>query len=314
MQATNRLPEMKLTAYRRKIRMTPSAVAFNIIAYTVVILVVLFCLLPFITIISGSISDNAEVTRHGYSLLPQQFSLKAYEKIFQFPDDILNAYRVTALNTLAGTAAGLFFISMAGYVLSRRVFKYRNGLMFFIYFTTIFGGGLAPWYVMIMNYFNLRDSYIAIWYPMLMSPFLIILMRTFVGSAFPDEVMESAIIDGAGYFRIYRSIVLPIIVPGLAAVGLLLSLNYWNDWFLSSLFITTPSKRELQFYLYNMVNGMIEVNRIMASSGASIITQDSPTQTVKLAMTIVATGPVILFYPLVQRYFIAGITIGAVKG
>jgi putative aldouronate transport system permease protein len=306
-------PEMKLSHGPRKIRMPASAVAFNVVAYIVVTFVALFCLLPFLTIISGSFSDNTWITKHGYTLLPQQFSFKAYEIIFRTPDRILKAYAVTGLNTIAGTTTGLFCMSMAGYVLSRKSFKHRNKLMFFIYFTTLFGGGLVPWYIMIAKVFKLMDSYIAIWYPMLMSPFLIILMRTFITSAFPDEVMESAIIDGAGHFRIYRSIVLPIVIPGLAAVGLLLSLNYWNDWYLSSLFISTQGKFELQFYLYNMLNSVEEIRRL-TYAGANINQVDAPTETLKLAMAVIATGPVLFFYPFAQRYFIAGITIGAVKG
>jgi putative aldouronate transport system permease protein len=271
------------------------------------------CLMPFVTIISGSFSDNAMVAKYGYSLIPQKFSLDAYTMIFRAPESIMRAYAVTGLNTLAGLTTGLFLMSMAGYVLSRKSFKQRNKLMFFIYFTTLFGGGLVPWYIMIVKIFNLRNNFIAIWYPMLMSPFLIILMRTFITSAFPDEVMESAIIDGAGHFRIYRSIVLPIVVPGLAAVGLLLSLNYWNDWYLSSLYMSDPAKFELQYYLYNILTNAEEMRRL-AMVGMNASMPNAPTETLKLAMAVVATGPVLFFYPFAQRYFIAGITIGAVKG
>lgn len=297
-----------------RIRLQPSQVIFNVIAYAVVILVTLFCLVPFLTIISGSLSNNAWISAHGYSLLPQKITLAAYKVIFMAPERILNAYAVTGLNTIAGTFTGLLLMSMTGFVLSRKSFKYRNRIAFFIYFTTLFGGGLVPWYIMMTKVFQLRDSYLALFLPMLVSPFLIILMRTFIESSFPDEVMESAIIDGAGYFRIYLRIVMPIIIPGLAAVGLLQALGYWNDWYLSSLFITTPAKYELQFYLYNMINSLTEAKRLLAGKGVAINIADMPSQTVKLAMAVVVTGPVLLFYPFVQRYFIAGITVGAVKG
>ena len=296
-----------------KKKKSKSVIIFNIIAYVFIIIVTVFCLLPFIIVISGSFTDNASIVLDGYRLIPKKFSLEAYEMIFTFPETILRAYAVTVTNTIVGTSLGLFMISMAGYVLSRKDFKYRNKLTFFIYFTTLFGGGLVPWYIMIAKVFNLRDSYIAICFPMLMSPFLIILMRTFIHSSLPDEIFESAKIDGAGHFTTYLNIAIPVITPGLATVGLFLSLSYWDDWYLSSLFITTPAKYELQFYLYNVLNSYETVNRMLA--GKSVTLNISlPTESMKLAMAVIATGPVLLFYPFVQRYFVAGITIGAVKG
>lgn len=290
----------------------PAVILFNIFAYTVILITTLLCVLPFWLVISGSLTDNASIAVDGYHFFPKVFSFEAYKTIFMFPQTVAQAYTVTTLNTLIGTTLGLFFMSMAGYVLSRKDFKYRNRISFLIYFTTIFGGGLVPWYMMVSGILKLKDSYIALCYPGLMAPFLIILMRTFITSALPDEVVESAKIDGAGSFRTYRSIVLPIVKPGLATVGLFLALNYWNDWFLTAMFITTPRKYELQFYLYNMLSSYEALN-YMLSSGVTVIT-NPPSESIKLAMTIIATGPVLLFYPFIQRYFVAGITIGAVKG
>ncbi len=295
-------------------KLSPYVIAFNAIAYVVVICITILCLLPFILIISGSLSDEGTIAREGYSLIPQVFSLDAYKTVFKFPLGILQAYKVTGLNTIVGTFLGLFFISMTGYVLSRKDFKYRNRIAFMIYFTTLFGGGLVPWYIMYTNVLNLKDSYIAICLPGLMSPFLIILMRTFITSSVPDEIVESAKIDGAESFLIYLKIVLPVITPGLATIGLFLALNYWNDWYLSSVFITSPDKYELQFYLYNMLNGFDALNRMMSGKGATTINFTPPAETTKLAMAVVATGPILFLYPFIQRYFVAGITVGAVKG
>ncbi len=297
-----------------KIKLSGYVIVFNIIAYTCISIVTALCLLPFIIIISGSFTDNTSIVVDGYRLIPKIFSMEAYNTLFRFPRTIIDAYTVTGVNTLVGTALGLFMISMAGYVLSRKDFKYRNKFSFFIYFTTLFGGGLVPWYIMIVKTFNLKDNLIAICYPGLMTPFLIILMRTFVASSLPDEIVESAKIDGSGHFRTYAGIVIPIIKPGLATVALFLSLNYWNDWFLSSMFITTTSKYELQFFLYNMLNSMETINRMLSGKGVSVSNNVLPTESTKLAMAVVATGPVLLFYPFVQRYFISGLTIGAVKG
>ncbi len=296
-----------------KLIKSKSIVLFNVIAYIFISFVTVFCLLPFLIVISGSLTDNTSIVLDGYHLWPKVFSLEAYEMIFAFPESIGRAYLVTVCNTLVGTALGLFLISMDGYVLSRKEFKYRNKFTFLIYFTTIFGGGLVPWYIMIARVLNLRDSYIAICFPALMSPFLIILMRTFISSSIPDEIFESAKIDGAGNFKAYTSIAVPIIKPGLATVGLFLALGYWNDWYLSSLFITTPEKYSLQFYLYNVLNSYETVNRMLSGKGVTV-TNNMPTESVKLAMAVIATGPVLLFYPFVQKYFVAGITVGAVKG
>lgn len=296
-----------------KIRKSGYVILFNVIAYSVISFLTVFCLLPFIIVITGSFTDNTSIILDGYRLIPKVWSIEAYKTLFRFPQNIISAYTVTGLNTIVGTSLGLFLISMAGYVLSRKDFKIRNKLSFFIYFTTLFGGGLVPWYIMIVKIFNLKDNLIAICYPGLMTPFLIILMRTFITSSLPDEIVESAKIDGSGHFRTYWEIVIPIIKPGLATIALFLSLNYWNDWFLSSMFITTTSKYELQFFLYNMLNSMEVVNRMLSGKGV-VLTQSLPTESTKLAMAVIATGPVLLFYPFVQRYFITGLTIGAVKG
>lgn len=295
-----------------RIKRGPAAIVFNVIAYVIISFITVLCLLPFMLIISGSLTDNASIAVDGYHFIPKVFSLEAYKTIFLFPDTVLQAYKVTTVNTLVGTMLGLFFMSMSGFVLSRKDFKYRNRISFLIYFTTIFGGGLVPWYMMMTSVLKMKDSYAALCWPGLMAPFLIILMRTFITSSLPDEVVESAKIDGAGSFRTYWSIVLPIVKPGLATVGLFVALNYWNDWFLSSMFITTPAKYELQFYLYNMLSSYEALN-FMLSSGVTIIT-NPPSESIKLAMAIIATGPVLLFYPFIQRYFVAGITVGAVKG
>lgn len=291
-----------------------ASAAFNTISYLITFIVAAICLIPFLSIISGSFSDNGSVLRYGYHLIPQRFSTQAYESIFQNPSDLLNGYRVTVFNTLAGTVLGTFLIAMTGFVLSRKSFSCRNGVSFFIYFTSIFGGGVVPWYIVYVRVLHLKDSLAALCIPTLLSPFLIILMRTFMQTNIPEAIEESAKIDGAGYFTIFVKIAMPVCKAALATIALFLAINYWNDWYLSSLFITTPQKYELQFYLYNMVNGAQTLSQLSASSGISLSSENMPTETVKLAVSVLATGPVILFYPFAQKYFVKGITVGAVKG
>lgn len=295
-----------------KIKKSKYTILFEIIAYTLLTFFSVVCVLPFIIIISGSLTDNSIIISEGYSLFPREVSFDAYQTIFKTPKDILQAYGVTVYCTLIGTFLGLTMISLTGYVLSRKSFQYRNIVSFLIYFTTIFGGGLVPWYFMITGVLKLKGTLMAIWMPGLLSPFLIILMRTFITSAVPDEITEAANIDGAGHGTIFLRVVLPVLKPGLATVGLFLALGYWNDWYRSSLFSNDPSTWELQYYLYNMMN-RAEALRSIATQ-ANIAVSNLPTESVKLAMAVVVTGPILLLYPFVQKYFVSGITVGAVKG
>jgi putative aldouronate transport system permease protein len=282
-------------------------------AYLIITIFSLLCLFPFLLIISGSLTANESIIRDGFHLIPKVFSLEGYEMVFIFPTQLIKAYSVTIFVTVIGTLVGLFLITMAGYVLQRKDFKYRNQLSFFIYFTTLFGGGLVPWYIMLTTYFGLADTYAVLILPGLMTPFLIILMKNFIKSAIPEELFESAKIDGANDFRIYYSVVLKLAMPGIATVGLFLALTYWNDWFMSSLFINDVSMYQLQYYLYNTINTMMFVSQMATGTGVSL-GRDIPTESTKMAMAIVVTGPIIFLYPFVQRYFVKGLTIGAVKG
>ena len=295
-----------------RIRKDSVMIAFDVIKYILLTITSLLCVLPFVLIVSGSITSNETILREGYSILPRDISFGAYSMIFKAPKDILQAYKITIYYTAVGTLTGLAVIVLTAYVISRKEFKYRNVVSFLIYFTSIFGGGLVAWYLMYTNILGLKGTTFAIWFPAIMSPFLVILMRTFITGSVPDAIVESAKIDGAGHGTILTRIVLPVLGPGLATVGLFLALGYWNDWYRSSMFSTDSSTWELQFYLYNMLNAS---QALKAMSQASSVPMDSmPGQTMKLAMAVVATGPVLIFYPFVQRYFVTGITIGAVKG
>ena len=289
-----------------------SAAGFSVIKGVLLTILSLLCVLPFIVIVSGSFTSNQEIIRNGFSLLPRGFTVEAYRTIFKTPEDILQAYKMNVYYTGIGTALGLIIITLTAYVISRKEFKYRNKVSFLIYFTTIFGGGMIPWYLMYANVLNLRGTTLAIWFPALITPFLVILMRTFIVGAVPDAVVESAKIDGAGHWRIFWQIVLPVLGPGLATVGLFQALGYWNDWYRSSMFSTSSDTWSLQFYLYDMVNSTLAMRQM--AQYADVNTADLPTQSVKLAMSVVATGPILILYPFVQRYFVSGITVGAVKG
>ncbi|MEH7495191.1 carbohydrate ABC transporter permease [Neobacillus niacini] len=289
-----------------------STIMVRIIGYGFIGLFALCCLLPFVLILSSSLTSESAIMENGFSLWPQEFSTFAYEIVFKNPRLVIGSYMVTLIITVVGTALGLFIVSMTGYALQRQDFLYRNKISFYIYFTTLFSGGLVPFYLLITQYLHLKDNYLAVLLPGLLSPFLIIMMKAFVKSI-PHEITESAKMDGAGDFTIFLRIILPMTTPALATIGLFIALGYWNEWYNSMLFLSPNMEyRPLQLFLYNVITSADFIRNSAAS--ANVTPQDVPLESMKMATAIVATGPVILFYPFVQKYFIQGITVGAVKG
>lgn len=282
-----------------------------IASYFFVGLFALICLFPFALMISSSFMTEKEIVLEGYKLFPKELTLSAYRFLLGNPQKIINAYKVTIFITLMGTALGLFFMSMAGYVLNRKDFKYRDFFSFFIYFTTLFSGGLIPSYILMVKHLHLKNSVFAMILPGVISAWSIFLMRNFMKSI-PDSLYESATIDGAGNFRIYWQIFMPLAIPALATVGLFSALGFWNEWYNAMLYIESPNKYPLQYFLQKMVN---QANvQALINQGVVIDISELPTQSIKMATAVVATGPIILLYPFIQRYFIGGLTIGAVKG
>jgi putative aldouronate transport system permease protein len=200
---------------------------------------------------------------------------------------------------------------MTAYVLSRKDFKYRNKFAFFFYFITLFNGGLVATYIFVIRYLHLKNSYLALILPVMINVFYLLIMRSFM-TAIPESISESAKIDGAGDFTIFLKLILPLSKAGLATIGLFIALDYWNDWYNAMLYLTDYKKFPLQYMLYNMLSATEAMSRI--SSASKIPAGEMPSQSLKLAMSIVATGPIILVYPFVQKYFVKGITVGAVKG
>lgn len=294
------------------VKMTASTAVVRLISYLCVSVFSLLCLLPFLLMVSASFSNEGVINREGFGLLPKGFTITAYSWVFRYPKMILGSYGVTILMTVCGTLMGLFIIAMTGYALQRQDFPLRNVLSFFIYFTTLFTAGMAPTYIWISRYLNLKGSYMAVFLQLLMTPWLIILMKNFAKSV-PYEITESGKMDGADDFKIFTALILPMLKPALATVGLFLALGYWNEWYNSMLYLgSSVTYKPLQYYLYNIVNTAAQLKNSMA--GAAITITDLPTNTLKMATAVVATGPIIFLYPFVQRYFITGITIGAVKG
>ncbi|MCD8395696.1 MAG: carbohydrate ABC transporter permease [Lachnospiraceae bacterium] len=299
-----------------KIKHGKDVIALQVMAYTFCTLIALFCLIPFIMVISGSFSSEESIIQNGFSLLPQDFSLEAYKTVFESPMVVIRAYAVTIGLTATGTVLGLLLQTMTAYVLSRKDFEWRNGFSFFFYFTTLFSGGLVPTYLLYTRTLKLQDSYLALLLPLLFSVYNLLIMKSYI-SAIPDSLIDAAKIDGCGEVKTLFSVVMPLIKPALATVGLFIALAYWNDWYNAMLYIKSDSKYPLQYFLYQQINNIEAYKKLIANNSVSSSVASAlslPTQSLKMALTIVVTGPIILAFPFVQKYFVQGITIGAVKG
>ena len=288
-------------------------VVFDVLSHVILAVLAACCLLPFLLVLSGSFSDQTSILTHGYQLIPETFSLAAYQTLFKIPEDLLRAYGVTMFVTVVGTLLGLFLTSMAAYVLSSRNFRYRYQMSFFFYFTSIFGGGLVPWYIFNTKYLHFHNNIIALILPILINVTYLLILKSYM-AGIPEALYESARLDGAGDFTIYRRVAMPLCKAGLATVGLFIALNYWNDWYDAMLFLDEGRSDlyPLQYFLNNILTKAQAISAAAARSGLPM--SEVPSEPMKLAMTVVATGPIILLYPFLQKYFVKGVTIGAVKG
>lgn len=292
-------------------RMTKDQLAVNILGYILIGLFALICVVPFYLIIVASFTDEASLIRNGYPLIPTDFSIQSYLLCLKNPKSILMAYGTTIGVTVVGTILAVFIATMTGYVLSRKDFPWRNQLSFFFFFTTLFSGGLVPSYMLCVRYLHFKNSYISILLPLMFSVWNMIIAKSFM-NGIPSAITESAKIDGANDFVIFMKLILPLSKPLIATLSLFSALAYWNDWYNCMLYITNENMFTLQYYLQRML-GSAEAMRIVAEK-SGIALPSVPLESMKMAMTVIATGPIVLLYPFVQRYFVKGLTIGAVKG
>jgi putative aldouronate transport system permease protein len=296
-------------------RTTADIVVFNIVSYLLLGVFAILCVVPFLMVLSSSLTSEQEIVRNGYTLIPASLTFKAYEVALENPMTILRAYGVTILVTVIGTLASVYLMAMTAYVIHKRTFRIANGLAFYFFFTTLFNAGLVPWYILIIKYLNLKDTLLVLILPALFNVFYIIVLKAFMRGV-PVALSESAFMDGANEFRIFNSIMLPVSKPVLATVTLFVALQYWNDWYLSMLFISEENLRPLQLLLYNLVSNSDELRRILALSNgtASVDLSNMPQNSLKMAVTVIAIGPILFLYPFIQRFFVKGLTLGAVKG
>lgn len=296
--------------HQTKIKAGSDQIIFNTIAYAFLTILAVVALIPFFLLIVNSFATEKSILTQGYQILPGEWTLEAYKMVFAFPQRIINAYGISLSVTILGTLASLFFSSMAAFVLYRKDCQYRNVLAFFLFFTTLFNGGLMPSYMIVQNYLHLGNTFWVLLLIPLFSVFNILILRNFFAGSVPDSLAESAKIDGAGDFTIYAKIFMPLSKPALASIGLFTALTYWNDWWTGMMYIKEQNLMSLQYVLYQILQSVEFASKAVNAP----VVINTPSESLKLAMTVIATGPIIFLYPFIQKYFVAGITIGAVKG
>ena len=282
---------------------------FDVFALLFTFAVMLFCLLPMALVTIVSFTDETMILRNGYSFFPERLSLAAYRLLFVGQDTVGRSYLISVIATGVGTALAVTITGMAGYAIANRHVQYRNALALFFFVTMVFNPGLVPWYYL-TGVLGLRDNILALIIPrLLFQPFYLFLVRNYM-MGIPDSLMESAWIDGARDFTIAFRIYFPLSVPVLAAITLFYGLQYWNDWFNAIMLIDNRRLFPVQYLLFKLQS---ELQMLRELQQASLTTQP-PSESFKMATAVITIGPVVFFYPFLQRYFVKGLVIGSIKG
>ena len=275
------------------------------------LIVGLLCLLPMWLVIVYSFSDDVVLAENGMSILPQGFSTYAYQFIFSSPQQVLRSYGVTILVAGLGTIGGLLISSLLGYALSRTYFKLRGGLVFYCVFSTLFNAGWVPTFLVVKTTLRLHKSPLAVLVlPTMVIPWYVMMFRTHF-SGLPPEMLESARLDGAGEWTLFFRIALPLARPWMATIGLMYILKYWNEWIPAMLYVEDPNWYPLQYLLQVMMRNVQALQAMIEAVGTQV---KLPGPSLRMAMVVVAAGPAMVVFVLLQRYFVRGITSGTVKG
>ncbi len=284
-------------------------VFFNII----MILGCIFTVFPLWIIFISSITSEVALTTYGYRLWPIEFSVNAYTYLFRDGSIMITAYKNTLIATVCGTVLSTVTVGLYSYALSRKDFKYRKFFTFFSFFTMLFSGGLVSYYNICRSFLGLKDTVYALFLPLSFSAYWVIIMRTFYNSNVPEEVIESARIDGSGEWRTLIQIVAPLAIPGYATVALFSAIGVWNDFRQCLLLNDSSEFYNLQYTIYQTMNNLRFLKE-NASKMGGVNVSNLPSETFRMAMAVVTVGPIIMAYPFFQKYFIKGLTVGAVKG
>lgn len=282
--------------------------------HLVFILVTLSMVIPLILVVSISMTDEESLIKEGYHLIPKLINFKAYDVILTAPMMLVKAYGVTIFVTLVGTILSLLVTTMVAYTMARQDYRYRRITTLYILFTMLFSGGLVPSYILITQYLHLKDTIWVMIIPALINGFHIMIMRGFLQKV-PFEIIESAKMDGAGEWRIFFTMVIPLSTPALATLGLMGAFTFWNSWFLGLMYIDNRSLVPLQLLLVRIMSSIDFLSSSeMAQANVDIDPSDFPSLSARMAMAVMATGPMMFVFPFFQKYFVKGLTVGSLKG
>lgn len=285
----------------------------SIIIHAFFVILTLIFIIPILTVISISISDEKRVLEQGYSILPQNFNLDAYRYVFANMGQMVSSYKVTITVSVIGTLLSMLLMMMCAYALSRKTFALRNFIALYIFFTMLFSGGLISGYILTTQYLHLKDTLLVLILSGLVSPWNMFILRSFIRQI-PESIIESAYIDGASEMRIFTRIILPLSKPAIATIGLFVLLHYWNDWYTALLYINKAELYPIQYLLQRILQDLEEITRNMDNMPQlSGLIQTVPSETVRMALAVIAAGPMLIILPFFQRYFVRGLTIGSVK-
>ena len=289
---------------------TKKDIAYQIFLNALFIIVCTLILIPFILVVSASFSMERDIADYGYSLIPRNFSLESYGYIFKKPETVIQAYKITAIFSFVQMGMSVFFMACLAFMLSKRNLKLKKQISFFVYFTSLFSGGLVPTYIIITQYLHLGDTIWVYILPALISPWYVFMMRTQFNTI-PYEITEAAYVDGADEFFIFFRIIIPLSKPVIAAVSLFMLLGSWNNWYTSMIYINDPKLFSLQYLLQRIMN-----NLQLLRDAESVLNLDTdiPSETVRMAMAVIVAGPALVVFPFFQKYFVKGVTVGSVKG
>jgi putative aldouronate transport system permease protein len=295
------------------VRPTPRRKPFSIskaIIHTVLALVAFLCVMPMLLVISTSVSDDLVVAEKGLSLLPQGFTTYTYNFILSSPAQLLRSYALTLLVTSSGTVGGIIVSALMGYALAHREFKLRGTFVFIVVFTMLFNGGMVPTYLIVRGALGLYNNILALILPTMIIPWYIMMFRTHFATL-PHEIMESAKIDGAGEWRMFFQIALPLSRPWIATIGLMYVLKYWNEWIPAMMYIEDPNLFPLQYLLQQIVRNAQFLRNVRDAMTSEV---KIPGLSLQMAMVVIAAGPAMFVFMFLQKYFVRGLTAGAVKG
>ncbi len=300
----------KVKVQGSKIKKSRGEMIFEAVIYAIAAVFCIYCLFPFAIILGSSFETEKNFVTYGYPIIPKDFTTQAYKMVLG-DVQIFRAYAVTIFTTVAGTIFSMFLTITMAYPLSLKKVKFRNAITFFVYFTMLFGGGLVPTYLLISKNLGMKDNIFVLILPVAFSAWNMFLMRNFF-SGIPHELSESAYMDGANDFQILWKIILPVSVPGIATLSLFYALGYWNQWFNAMLYLDDSRLFPLQYLLMRMLRNVDAMKEMALSVGIS--EGEIPANSLRMATTVVAIGPIVFLYPYIQKYFTKGLTVGAIKG